>query len=74
MKKRFTLMLIAAFVAVVSFAQQGKWSGVSSRTLSTANNARTLTGKVAKHLEIKKKTFTELKQTTLSSMKLQKEK
>ena len=55
MKKRFTLMLIAAFVAVVSFAQQGKWSGVSSRTLSTANNARTLTGKVAKHLDIKKK-------------------
>ncbi len=54
MKKRFTLMLIAAFVAVVSFAQQGKWSGVSSRSLTSAsasaNTPDAFKGKTVKKL------------------------
>lgn len=54
MKKRFTLMLIAAFVAVVSFAQQGKWSDVSSRSLTSAsasaNTPDAFKGKTVKKL------------------------
>lgn len=54
MKKRFTLMLIAAFVAVVSFAQQGKWSGISSRSFAeasaTANTSDVFKGKTVKRL------------------------